>query len=113
MYVSNSDPLRPIWMKYMLSDNGNMTGKVLYDATNLVEKKNGLPDGLKVHPSGYLFDTGPGGVWIFSSDDKVIARINIPQVTSNCAFDDTYSHLYITADSTVIQVPLEGGPAEK
>ena len=109
MYVSNSDPKRAIWMKYTIGTNGNATsGKILYDATDLVGKVNGLPDGLKVHPSGYVFATGPGGLWIFSPEDKVIARIHIPQATANCAFDDTYTHLYIAADSTIIQVTLKG-----
>ncbi len=107
MYVSNSDPNRAIWMKYEMGTNGNaVSGKVLYDATNLVGKLNGLPDGLKVHPSGYVFATGPGGLWIFSPEDEVVAKIHIPQATANCAFDDTYSHVYIAADSTIIQVTL-------
>lgn len=108
MYVSDSDPKHAIWMKYQLGVNGNATsGKILYDATDLVGKENGLPDGMKVHPSGNVFATGPGGLWIFSPEDEVIARIHIPQATANCAFDDTYTHLYIAADSTIIQVTLK------
>lgn len=110
MYVSDSDPKRAIWMKYTMGTNGNaVSGKVLYDATDLVGKVNGLPDGLKVHPTGYVFATGPGGLWIFSPEDEVVARIHIPQATANCAFDDTYTHLYIAADSTILQVTLKDG----
>lgn len=112
MYVANSDPQKAIWMKYKM-DTEKMEGKVLYDATDLVGKVNGLPDGLKVHPGGYVFATGPGGVWIFSPDDKVSARIHIPQATANCAFDDSYSNLYIAADSTVIKVSLKQSVAQK
>jgi len=106
MYVSNSDPKHATWTKYMIDNNGSMKGKILFDATSLVGKVNGLPDGMKVHPSGYLFATGPGGIWIFSPHDEVSARIHIPQATSNCAFDDTFSHLFITADSTIVRVSL-------
>ncbi|HZV70526.1 MAG TPA: SMP-30/gluconolactonase/LRE family protein [Saprospiraceae bacterium] len=110
MYIANSDPMRAIWMKYTIGSTGNaIAGKVLYDATSLVEKENGLPDGLKVHPSGNVFATGPGGLWIFSPQDEVIARIHIPQATANCAFDDTFNHLYIAADSTIIRVTLTDG----
>ncbi|MGB4849053.1 MAG: SMP-30/gluconolactonase/LRE family protein [Saprospiraceae bacterium] len=110
MYIANSDPKRAIWMKYTMGTNGNaVSGKVLYDATDLVGKVNGLPDGLKVHPSGFVFATGPGGLWIFSPEDEVVAKIHIPQATANCAFDDTYSHIYIAADSTIIQVTLKDG----
>jgi gluconolactonase len=101
-------------MKYEMGTNGNaVSGKVLYDATNLVGKVNGLPDGLKVHPSGYVFATGPGGLWIFSPEDEVVAKIHIPQATANCAFDDTYSHIYIAADSTIIQVTLNAASEKK
>ena len=112
MYVANSDPQKAIWMKYEI-DKERMKGKVLYDATDLVGKVNGLPDGLKVHPNGYLFATGPGGIWIFSPDDKLCARIHIPQATANCAFDDSYSNLYIAADSTVLKVSLKQSVAQK
>ncbi|MEP6645515.1 MAG: SMP-30/gluconolactonase/LRE family protein [Saprospiraceae bacterium] len=107
MYVSNSDPKKAVWMKYTPDAEGHLNGKMIYSATDLVGKVNGLPEGLKVHPSGYVFATGPGGLWVFSPDDEVVARIHIPQATANCAFDDTYSHLYISADSTIIQVTLK------
>ncbi len=106
MYVANSDPKDARWMKYQLSSGNIEEGKVLYDATDQVSLYSGLPDGLKIHPSGYVFATGPGGIWVFSPADVLSARIYIPQATSNCAFDDTFSHLYVTADSTVISIPL-------
>ncbi|MEO5906188.1 MAG: SMP-30/gluconolactonase/LRE family protein [Saprospiraceae bacterium] len=112
MYVSNSDPKDAKWMKYQMVAGNIHEGKVLYDATDQVTLYNGLPDGLKVHPSGYVFATGPGGIWVFSPTDELSARIYIPQATANCAFDDTFSHLYVAADSTVIRIELIP-PAEK
>ena len=106
MYVANSDPDRAIWMRYDISGVNNPQPHLLYDATEEVSKYNGLPDGLKVHPSGYVFATGPGGIWIFSPSDELSARIFIPQATANCAFDETFSNLYVAADSTVLQIPL-------
>lgn len=106
MYVSNSDPKDAKWMKYQMNAGNIEEGKVLFDATDQVSLYSGLPDGLKIHPSGYVFATGPGGIWVFSPEDVLSARIYIPQATSNCAFDDTFSHLYVTADSTVIRIPL-------
>ncbi len=106
MYIANSDPDRAVWIRYDISGVNNPQARLLYDATDEVSKYNGLPDGLKVHPSGYVFATGPGGIWVFSPTDKLSARIFIPQATANCAFDDTYSNLYVAADSTVLQIPL-------
>ncbi len=106
MYIANSDPDRAIWMRYDISGVNNPQPHLLYDATEEVSKHNGLPDGLKIHPSGYVFATGPGGIWIFSPTDELSARIFIPQATANCAFDDTFSNLYVAADSTILQIPL-------
>ena len=112
MYVSNSDPKDAKWMKYQMIAGNIGEGKLLHDATNEVTQQGGLPDGLKIHPSGYVFATGPGGIWVFSPDDKLSARIHIPQATANCAFDDTYHHFYVAADSTVIRINLIAPPEE-
>jgi gluconolactonase len=107
LYVANSDPAKAIWMAYDLDARGNiMAERVLYDATDLVGKEPGLPDGLKVHPSGLIFATGPGGVFIFTPEGEVSAKINLPQATANCAFDDTFQNLFITSDSILYRMSL-------
>ncbi len=108
MYVANSHPKMAIWMQYDLDGEGNITqGQVFYDATDMVGKDPGLPDGLKVHSSGTLFATGPGGVWIFSAEGKVLGKLKTGQATANCAFDDTESYLYITADRYLLRIKMK------
>lgn len=113
MYVSNSDPKKAIWTKYELTGKTLPVGKVIFDATEKVTTLNGLPDGLKVHPTGYVFATGPGGIWVFSPNDQLVALIHIPQATANCAFDDTYSNLYVAADSTILKISLIAPPLRR
>ncbi len=69
LYVANSDPLKAIWMKFPVKEDGTLgEGKVFFDATPSVAKLKGLPDGMKVDKDGNIFATGPGGVLVFAPD---------------------------------------------
>ena len=108
LYVANSDPQRPIWMAYDVAGDGSLdNGRVFFDASHLVaEGRTGLPDGLKVDQSGNLFATGPGGVLILSPDGTHLGTIQTGQATSNCAFGEDGSSLFITADMYLMRVRL-------
>jgi len=108
MYVSNSDSQNAVWMAYEVNSKGMFEqSRVFYDVTSFVGKESGLPDGLKVDKAGNIFATGPGGIWIFSSSGKVLGKIKTGEATSNCAFDNTGSILYITADMYLMRVVLK------
>jgi gluconolactonase len=108
MYVANSDPKKAIWMVYDIDKKGLLkNGKVFFDATEQVGKSKGLPDGLKVHKNGWVFATGPGGVFIFTSEGKHLGTINTGEATSNCAFNSDYSFLYMTADNYLLRMKLK------
>jgi gluconolactonase len=62
---------------------------------------------MKVDARGYIYATGPGGVWIFNPAAKVIARIYTGQLTSNCFLDQQHHMLYMTCDSLVMRVKLK------
>src|SRR5205823_13557601 len=71
LYVANSDPKKAIWMSFPIQKDGSLSkGKVFFDATDRVGKKEGLPDGMKVDRKGNLFATGPGGVFVFTPGGK-------------------------------------------
>jgi gluconolactonase len=61
---------------------------------------------LKIDSNGNIFATGPGGVWIFNKDAKVLGKIKFPHPTSNCAFSPDQRTLYITADMYVLKVKM-------
>lgn len=109
LYVANSDPQKALWMVYDLDENGMaVRGKVFYDVTSLVGELKGLPDGMKVHPVGWVFATGPGGVLVFNPEGKHLGTIFTGEATANCAFDSNYSYLYMTADDYLLRIKLNG-----
>jgi gluconolactonase len=105
LIVANSDADRARWYAFDLSDSV-VRGRIFYDATSLTKSEKGLPDGLRIDRQGNVFATGPGGVWIFDSEGKVLGKIKISEATSNCALADDDKTLYITADMYVLRVAL-------
>ena len=108
LYVANSDPKRAIWMAYNVHKNGLLgKGRLFYDVTEWVGKRKGLPDGMKVDHAGNLFATGPGGVWVFDARGEHLGTLMTGQATSNCAFGNDGSTLYITADMHILRIRLK------
>lgn len=109
LIVASSDPDKAVWYTFDLSETDQVTSAALfYDATAEAKKgEPGLPDGLKVDASGNVFATGPGGVWIFDQNGKVLGKIRITQPTSNCAFSPDGRTLYITANMYVLRVKIK------
>lgn len=106
LYVANSDPDRAIWMAYTLDTNGAISEeKLFYDATGSAGK--GLPDGMKIDRAGNIYATGPGGVFVFQSNGKLLGKINSGEATSNCAFDATQKTLYMTCDDYLMRIKLK------
>lgn len=105
LYVAQSDPKKAIWMSFPVKEDGTLgAGKLFYDATSSVGKMPGLPDGLAVDKSGNLWASGPGGIWIFDSQAKLLGRINTGERTSNCTFGEDGSTLFVTADSYICRI---------
>ena len=107
LYVACSDPEKAIWKVYDLDENLKVkSSKIFFDATEKVKTSKGLPDGMKVHSSGNIFATGPGGVYVFDAEGKHLGTINTGQATSNCAFDDDENYLYMTADDYLMRIKM-------
>ena len=105
LYVAQSDPKAAIWKAFPVKDDGTIgEGNIFFDATSLVGKMKGLPDGLKVDKDGNLFATGPGGVHVFAPDGTPLGRIDTGQATANCGWGGDGSTLYITADAYLCRV---------
>ena len=105
LYVAQSDPKNAIWMSFAVLADGTLSkGTLFYDATKEVGKMPGLPDGLSVDTQGNLWASGPGGIWIFSKEAKLLGRINTGERTSNCAFGEDGTSLFVTADSYLCRI---------
>ena len=108
LYISNSDNEHKEWIKIKLNEEGlEASDSLFYRVTEEEGKLTGNPDGMKINSKGYIFATGPGGVWVFNPAGKVIARIYTGQQTSNCFLDPSHNMLYMTCKSFVMRVKLK------
>ena len=107
LYINNSDPDKAYLYSYEIIDGKLVNGKVLFDSNGLMKTGKGLPDGLKVHSSGNIFATGPGGVLIISPEGKLLATIATGRATANCAFDKGEKYLYMTSTDLLMRVKLK------
>ena len=105
LYVAQSDSENAIIKAFPVESDGTLgSGRILYDFTSLMKKYPGAPDGLKVDQHGNLFATGPAGVYVITPAGRLLGRIHTGKRTSNCAWGNDGSVLYITADDSLCRI---------
>ena len=105
LYVANSDEKKKIWMRYDVAANGTVSnGKLVADVTS--DTADGLPDGMKVDSLGNVYASGPGGIWVFSSEGKHLGTIKPPETPANCGWGDDGKSLYMTARTGLYRIKL-------
>jgi gluconolactonase len=107
LYVTNADPANAVWLVFDLNLDGTVANrKVLFDATAWAKTKPGVPDGMKVDREGNIFGAGPGGIHVISPDGKHLGSIETGVATSNLAWGEDGSTLFITSNTNVYRVKL-------
>ena len=105
--IGSSDPEKAVWYAFDMGENDSLTNsRIFFDATPFKNSGKGSPDGMKIDKGGNVFATGPGGIWIFNKNGKVLGKIKIPESTSNCALADNDKTLYVTADMYVLKITM-------
>ena len=105
-YVANSDPANDVIMAFDVLADGFSNGRIFFDGNNLSKTREGLFDGLKMHSSGIIFATGPGGVLLLDSMGVHLGTIMPGKKTANCSFDKDERYLYLTSTDVLARVKL-------
>lgn len=106
VYVGNSDKDNNVIIAFD-NDNGLKNERIFFDGNKLSKSRIGLFDGLKLHSTGIIFTTGPGGVLLLDPKGKHLGTIMPGKVTANCAFDSDESYLYLTSDNVLARIKLK------
>lgn len=107
VYVGNSDKKNAIIAAFDLVDGELINQRVFFDGKTIKRNGSGLFDGLKVHSSGVIFATGPGGVLVINYEGKHLGTIRPGKATANCAFDPKEEYLYLTSNDVLARVKLK------
>src|SRR5579863_1428941 len=105
LYVNDS--VKKTITRYpVLPDDTLGTGELFIDMTP--DKAPGVPDGMKVDQKGNVYCTGPGGVWIMSSEGRHLGTILTTELPANLAFGDSDGKtLYLTARTGLYRIRLK------
>jgi gluconolactonase len=106
LYVTNSHAGNPGIMAYDLKADGVSNGRLFFDGKALSKKDKGSFDGLKIHPSGAIFTTGPGGVLVINDKGTHLGTIRTEVRSANCAFGPDFKTLYMTSDNYLTRIKL-------
>ncbi|BFU95639.1 MAG: gluconolactonase [Nitrospira sp.] len=112
LYISDVDPKRAAWLAYDVKADGTVgNGRVFFDATRWRNDPFFGPDGLKADRQGNLFGTRPGGISVIASDGTLLGTIETGQPTSNVAWGEDGTTLFITGGHAVYRLRLTTGGA--
>ena len=107
LYVSDVDPKRAAWNAYDVKDDGTVTnGRIFFDATRWRKDPYFGPDGMKIDKHGNLFGARPGGISVFAPDGTHLGSIETGLPTSNLAWGDDGSVLYVTGGPAIYRIKL-------
>jgi gluconolactonase len=106
LLVANSDPRKPNWYVYDVKGDALINGKIFYSTAGYDRKLPGLPDGFKIDKKGNVYASGPGGIYFFNSDAKLLGMLKLPQATSNVALSADEKTLYITNNMQVLRLQM-------
>ena len=93
-------------MAYDITSTGVTNSRIFFDGNELAKKDNGSFDGLKIHPSGTIFSTGPGGILVIKPDGTHLGTIRTEERSANCAFDSSFDYLYMTSHMYLTRIKL-------
>ena len=103
IYVGSSDMKEPKMWRFSTKDGD---GEVFFDGP-FADSDAGWFDGMKMHKSGNIFATGPGGVLVISPEGKKLATVRLPDPVTNCCFDGNQDYLYVTSFAYVARFKLK------
>ena len=106
LYVSNSRP-DPHLHAYDVSPDGILGNSrcVCEMPYGPAGELDGVPDGLKLDADGNIYVTGPGGIWVWDSGERLLGVIELPELPANLGWGDPDNRtMFVTARTSVYRL---------
>lgn len=99
LYVANWDERKKTITRLAIDSELHVTESIEFaDLTN--EPGEEALDGLEVDKDGYVFVSGPGGVYVFDPSGKKLGKLVFPELPANFTFTDSSTRTMILAART-------------
>lgn len=104
LYVAECEATR-IYVWDVVNDSTIANKRVFADIS-----LSGGFDGMKLDSAGFLYSTGPTGIWIFSPEGESVDTIKVPEQTTNCGWGGAQRDvLYVTSGKSIYSI-RKGNP---
>ena len=106
LYVGNWDEKKKVVFRYPVKSDGTLgKGELFHDLTRAPGED--AIDGIKVDQRGNVYVSGPGGLWILSSDGRHLGTLRGPEHPHNMAWGDADGRtLYLAAQTGIYGLRL-------
>ena len=96
-----------------IADDTTLSNKKQFAATS---GWGGCTDGMKVDTNGYVYTTGPTGIWIYAPDGSFVETVKVPETATNCGWGGAdHDDLFVTSGKSIYRIrkgePLPSGIA--
>jgi len=107
LYIGNWDEHKKIVNRYQVNADGTLgQGELFFDLTRAPGQD--AIDGIKVDQRGNVYVSGPGGLWIFSSEGKHLGTLRGPEHPHNFNWGNAdHSTLYLAAQTGIYRIRLK------
>jgi gluconolactonase len=108
LYLALSDESCPEVVTYSLDGKGMPISQSLFQdmQPQLRAGLPGLPDGIKVGPSGHIFATGPGGIHVCTPSGELLGIVSTGKAIANCCVGAGGTELFMTSSDMLAVIPL-------
>lgn len=107
LYVNNWNDKRKVILRCDVNPDCILSNsRLFFDATRWRKDPFFGPDGFKVDRDGNIFGARPGGISVIAPDGTLLGTIETGQPTSNVAWGEDGSTLFVTGGSAVFQIRL-------
>jgi gluconolactonase len=106
LYVGDWNTKKAVVNRYPVNADATLgKGEVFFDFTTT--GADDAIDGIKVDKDGNVYVSGPGGLWILSSEGKHLGTLHGPEHPHNMAWGDTDKRtLYLAAQTGIYRIRL-------
>jgi gluconolactonase len=105
LYVNNSTG-KQVFRFDIQPDETLANGKLWVDLSK--DQRPGVPDGMRVDQKGNVYDSGPGGIYVFAPSGKHLGTFELPDRGTNMAFGDADGKtLYLVNHTSLYKIKLK------
>jgi gluconolactonase len=110
LYVNDS-PGAFIKVYDVNADGSLSNGRMFFEGIGSGIIEDGIPDGMKCDERGNVWVTGPGGIWVISSEGERLGLIEVPENTGNLTWGGEDWHtLFIPSSTSLYRIRTKVGP---